>query len=174
MESIEEILTCQVCMERFNDTDKKPLFVSCGHTFCSKCLRFIYRKPNLKCPLDKKESKYESFNIVPTNYSVLGCLNTYLQSQGETKLEKKCEKHPSDSLKFYCQTDAQLICQTCLLESHLGPSHQVVSSDNYLIGDILKSELQKCLARLEEKRSQTTQMSYSIQAKIQSHIEIMA
>jgi hypothetical protein len=113
MESIEEILTCKICMERFNDEDKKPLFVPCGHTFCSRCLRFIYKRPNLRCPLDKKEHKVEAFTNIPINFSVLNCLHSQIQNNNEglklagdlKRKEKKCEKHPNDSLKFYCQTD---------------------------------------------------------------------
>ncbi len=77
MESgIEELLTCKVCMERYTDEDKKPLFLTCGHTFCSRCLRLIYKRKSLKCPLDKKESKYEDFGGIPTNFSVLNCLHS--------------------------------------------------------------------------------------------------
>lgn len=76
MESVDEILTCYICMEKYNDTDKKPLFISCGHTFCCKCIRFIFKKPTFRCPLDKKEHKYEAFTAIPTNFSVLNCFHS--------------------------------------------------------------------------------------------------
>ena len=129
MEGIEEILTCKICMEKFNDSEKKPLFIPCGHTFCSKCLRFIYKKPSLKCPLDKKDHKFEAFSLIPTNFSLLNCVHSVLDpmllsyksgSHHLLRSEKKCDKHPSESLKFYCETHDALICQICLLESHLG------------------------------------------------------
>ena len=120
MEGVEEILTCKVCMERFNDEDKKPLFIPCGHTFCSKCLRFIYKRPVLRCPLDKKEHKLDTFAAIPINFSVLNCLHS---GNHLSRSSKKCEKHPSEDLKFYCETDKMLICQNCLLAEHLGPQH---------------------------------------------------
>lgn len=73
---VEEILTCKVCMDKYNDSDKKPLFLNCGHTFCTRCLRLIYKRQALRCPLDKKEFKYESFVSIPTNFSVLNCLHS--------------------------------------------------------------------------------------------------
>ena len=111
MESLEDILTCKVCMEKYNDNDKKPLFLTCGHTFCSKCLRFIYKRPSLKCPLDKKDHKYETFTLIPTNFSVLNCLHSHEHNHiNPKKSEKKCQIHPTDSLKFYCLTHESLIC----------------------------------------------------------------
>ena len=71
MESIEEVLSCKVCMERMNNSDRKPLFLSCGHTFCSKCLRLMYHKPNIKCPMDKNQQKYDNFEKIPVNFSIL-------------------------------------------------------------------------------------------------------
>lgn len=100
MESIEELLTCKVCMEKYNDKEKKPLFLPCGHTFCQKCLKFIYKRRILLCPLDKKLHKFDLFSKVPTNYSVL---NTVPYAAGPSKrIEKKCLEHPKESLKLYC------------------------------------------------------------------------
>ena len=111
MESIEELLTCKVCMERFNDTDKKPLFLTCGHTFCSRCLRLLFKRAALKCPLDKALSKYETFAGIPTNFSVLNCLHSQEKLNGCVAVsDKKCKNHPGDSLKFYCETHDALIC----------------------------------------------------------------
>lgn len=76
MESLEEILTCSICIEIYNDTERKPLFLLCGHTFCAKCLRLVFQKPNLVCPLDKKIHKFDSFDKVPTNFSVLKVIHS--------------------------------------------------------------------------------------------------
>lgn len=56
---MEELLTCKVCMERYNEIDRKPLFLNCGHTFCAKCLKYLYKKDSMKCPLDKKNNKFQ-------------------------------------------------------------------------------------------------------------------
>ena len=114
--SVEELLSCKVCMDKYTDNDKKPLFLSCGHTFCSQCLRLMYKRQSVKCPLDKKESKYENFQAIPTNFSVLNCLHSNEQndvSNGAASLKftgKKCPSHESETLKFYCQTHDAIIC----------------------------------------------------------------
>ena len=61
MESLEELLTCKICMDKYNELERKPLFLPCGHTFCARCLRFVYKKKILICPMDKKHHKYEQF-----------------------------------------------------------------------------------------------------------------
>jgi hypothetical protein len=49
-----------------------------------------------------------------------------------TKSEKKCEKHPKESLKFYCTTHDAIICQECMLETHLGAGHDIVSAEKMI------------------------------------------
>ena len=115
MESVEEIITCKICMEHYNDSDKKPLFITCGHTFCSHCLRFIFKRSIVHCPLDKKQHKYDTFAAIPTNFSVLNCLHSYLLANSKSGNQsngfaKKCAQHPSENLKFYCENHEVLIC----------------------------------------------------------------
>lgn len=128
MEGTEELLTCKICMERYDDADKKPLFVPCGHTFCAKCLRFIYKHPHLKCPLDKKSHEFKNFALIPTNFSILNYLAS--QSQQDVRFVKRCQLHPKEAMKFFCEDEQALMCQDCFLESHLG--HKVVSSEGML------------------------------------------
>ena len=33
-----DFLTCEICTERFNITDRKPLSLNCGHTCCKACV----------------------------------------------------------------------------------------------------------------------------------------
>jgi hypothetical protein len=61
--------------------------------------------------MDKKHHKYESFTSIPTNFSIVGCLENAsssldLESESKNLLKRvrKCEKHPHETLKFYCKT----------------------------------------------------------------------
>ena len=38
MES-NEIGSCKVCFDLFDDKDHLPLLLGCGHTFCKQCLK---------------------------------------------------------------------------------------------------------------------------------------
>ena len=34
-----DLLDCEICLERFNNTDKKPLSLkNCGHSCCKECV----------------------------------------------------------------------------------------------------------------------------------------
>ena len=50
-------------------------------------------------------------------------------------------------MKFYCQKDKALICQECLLASHLG--HDVIASAPLLVGEAVQSKLEEGLTMLE-------------------------
>lgn len=58
---MENLLECNICLEKYNNKDKIPRILKCGHTFCTKCLKEITRVssslemnlPFVKCPLDK-------------------------------------------------------------------------------------------------------------------------
>ena len=40
-------MDCKICFEKYNDFDRKPNVLNCGHLFCVKCLNTL---PEQKCP----------------------------------------------------------------------------------------------------------------------------
>ena len=58
---MNNIIECNICMEQFNEKEKLPRVLRCGHTFCSFCLKELIRTriqineqtEYLECPLDK-------------------------------------------------------------------------------------------------------------------------
>jgi hypothetical protein len=57
---MENLLECSICLDKYNNKDKTPRILKCGHTFCSLCLKELSKVGNLenylpyiKCPLDK-------------------------------------------------------------------------------------------------------------------------
>ena len=36
---MDSIFECGVCFKQYNHSEKKPLSLPCGHTFCLECLR---------------------------------------------------------------------------------------------------------------------------------------
>ena len=55
---MENIVECNICMEKYDKKEKIPRILSCGHTFCTSCLQKIKEKNSsekqIKCPLDLK------------------------------------------------------------------------------------------------------------------------
>jgi hypothetical protein len=55
---MENLLECAICLIRYNNNNKIPRILRCGHTFCSNCLNELAKINNsipasIKCPIDK-------------------------------------------------------------------------------------------------------------------------
>ena len=112
---IEEHLFCKVCHEKYNESSNKPIIHSCGHTLCEFCTNKILKNDLVICPFCKVSSpisRNQKFNV---NYTVLEMV-----SSREKPFVQMCGEHKKEILKFYCKTHEKLICQECLLISHLG------------------------------------------------------
>ena len=40
----DDLLECKICFEAFNTTDRKPLVLPCGHTFCKVTISDLINK----------------------------------------------------------------------------------------------------------------------------------
>ncbi|KAB7501753.1 Tripartite motif-containing 13, partial [Armadillidium nasatum] len=87
---MEEITTCDICTSEFNNFEKIPKILPCGHTFCFTCIRKI-TIGNPSCPKCRAEVKV-SVNYLPTNQSILRSIDIY-------KSVKSSEKRISTSVK---------------------------------------------------------------------------
>ena len=38
-EEMKDLSTCCVCMEPYNDLERKPKFLRCHHTYCLQCIK---------------------------------------------------------------------------------------------------------------------------------------
>ena len=38
-ERIEDVLTCNICFDRYDEEVKIPLILKCGHTVCKECAK---------------------------------------------------------------------------------------------------------------------------------------
>lgn len=143
----EDLILCKICMNGFTENgEKKPMFLPCGHTFCLTCIRLMYKRPQIQCPVDKKSHRILNLSEgLQPNYAVIEMLGKHSSQKEDLQLsERKCDKHLREVLKFFCKTDETLICQECLIkEGHL--THEICSSEPYLLGDSLKSESTRCL-----------------------------
>ncbi len=39
IDDFEDLLTCSVCLENFDNEVRKPKFLSCHHTLCLECVK---------------------------------------------------------------------------------------------------------------------------------------
>lgn len=60
---------CGVCFTIFDDTQRRPRMLPCGHTFCSKCITKIIETMNITCPSCRVQHEAISADQFPINYS---------------------------------------------------------------------------------------------------------
>ena len=77
---MENIVECSICLEKYNKKDKLPRILSCGHTFCTSCIKKIKSKNtnenHIKCPIDLKIG-FETNNVeeIPINRIVVDLID---------------------------------------------------------------------------------------------------
>lgn len=109
-------LNCQICTNQYDDQVHIPIIVPCGHTFCKDCIKKMITANSIKkCPICKKACLTLNINELVPNYELISLITV-----AKRKIENSCESHPSENLNFFCSTCKALICQMCLLLSHIG------------------------------------------------------
>lgn len=70
---LEEMLTCGICLELFNNGGRMPKFLNCHHSLCLMCLKDLKTK-NVLCPTCRRKTKMKPSQTVDelfTNFYIL-------------------------------------------------------------------------------------------------------
>lgn len=114
MSCIEENLTCQICLMKFNENQNKPVtLVPCGHTYCCTCIeKFL---DNL-CPYDR-----QLFQSTVINWLVVGMISSRLQHDVNKNLSND---------QFNDQKNSSISYKTDIYSSPSLPIHHInISND---------------------------------------------
>ena len=118
-------MECPSCFELYNDGERCPRNLPCGHTYCEHCLnQILYIKKKIECPVCRSKL---SATIVPSQLS-----KNYIAAELACKqheIQKKlllCDEH-NEPMKFFCETCQVNICPGCILE-HSG--HKFVKQEH--------------------------------------------
>jgi hypothetical protein len=76
-------MNCQICLEAYNIANRLPKNLSCGHTFCDRCLKKIGSSYDIECPKCRKKSK----NNLPICYAIY----EYLLLENKADLDECCK-----------------------------------------------------------------------------------
>lgn len=76
-----KIPCCTVCQTRYNEEDRCPLLLQCGHGFCKECLSRMFSSSSsdtsLSCPRCRHVSVVgNSVHALRKNYAILGLLSS--------------------------------------------------------------------------------------------------
>lgn len=107
MPSLEETLTCPICLDLFDD----PRVLPCSHTFCGKCLHASsHHSSIITCPLCRYHFIKQA---LPINRIVLSLVEQHRQEKTGANITAKCYDCKSYSkLDVCCHCDT-LLCHRC-------------------------------------------------------------
>ena len=126
---------CSICFEGYNDKDKSPRLLSCGHSFCSRCLERLLRGNTIDCPKCRNPVAVPSgVRGLLKNFALLDIVNETAPKQHENtghtgthECEACDEKHPAT---FFCLDCKENMCKTAAQihkRSKLSRGHRVVT-----------------------------------------------
>ncbi|CAL5428157.1 unnamed protein product [Camellia sinensis] len=79
------VLSCSICQANYDDEQRPPLTLQCGHSFCKECLARIFSaspSTSLSCPECRRVSAVgNSVSALPKNFSVLALLQSNSSTQ---------------------------------------------------------------------------------------------
>ncbi|KAL8616756.1 hypothetical protein ACOMHN_017793 [Nucella lapillus] len=171
----EQFLRCQVCQERFHETERAPKSLPCNHTFCVPCLTQIFNHAQpqsrrhllwadesldgpLKCPTCRVEIFVSKNKIkdLPNDHRVVQMMD--FLSQAVTKTQNVCTKHERQPLNFFCKKCLLPVCRDCTVLDHKEQQgHQIVDVKQALsdrTGEFNQME-ELCRQTLERMKSRS-------------------
>ena len=116
-------MECPSCMEEFQESEKIPLNLECGHSYCKPCMERMLNEFNFrKCPECRQPITHKLEDLVP-NFAII----EIVQKKKEIpEYQKECEIHQGYFLDFQCKNCGVSLCRFCLTK-HSG--HLVVPID---------------------------------------------
>ena len=113
-------MECPSCYENFNENERVPRNLQCGHTFCERCLLQLQNSQNYSCPICRKQQIGFKAADLPKNYIALDLVQKQIEM---SKAANLCTIHTKEQLRFFCVTCSNLICPECIVD-HSG--HQFI------------------------------------------------
>lgn len=146
-------MECPVCLSGYNSETARPLFLSCGHTFCSSCISHLVQgQGTLVCPTC--QTTIQDAATLPTNFSLLdSCSRTGAEIEDVSEVSG-CLLHPDKKVKFHCVNCSLDFCSRCVT-LHSGDNHKIedlnLSVDRNL--DALLRKASDLESKLEEGKN---------------------
>ncbi|XP_018019369.1 uncharacterized protein LOC108675840 [Hyalella azteca] len=125
-------IECDVCNEKFDSGNHKPLRLTCDHTFCFSCITNLLKLPGTKnCPKCGKQVSQQIDQIL-VNYALIPSENTARPHAPSSLSEAPCLHH-GKALDYLCVDCMELVCFTCTRGTHV--THKIVVIDDQLKED---------------------------------------
>jgi hypothetical protein len=76
-------MNCQICLEGYNTANRIPKNLSCGHTFCDRCLKKVGTGIEIECPKCRQKSK--------NNLSICYAIYDHLLLEHKADIDECCK-----------------------------------------------------------------------------------
>ncbi|CAL4063491.1 unnamed protein product [Meganyctiphanes norvegica] len=117
-------IECEICLNYFDEKERRPKNLQCGHTFCLACMETSFAKGNPLCSLCRTPHNAETIDNIPFNFRLEELIRKkYKQSQSEIEEDEgfshgNCLQHERNRNYFLCQTHNVYVCAECMLDEH--------------------------------------------------------
>ena len=127
---------CSICLEGYNDKEKCPRMLRCGHSFCSRCLERLLRGNTINCPKCRNPVAVPSgVHGLSKNFLLLDILNETAPKQhaestghvGSHECETCPEKHPAMFICLDCKENMCKIAAQFHTRNKASHYHRVVT-----------------------------------------------
>ncbi|XP_041356491.1 E3 ubiquitin/ISG15 ligase TRIM25-like isoform X2 [Gigantopelta aegis] len=134
----DEFVTCEICLEYFDDQDKSPRILPCFHSFCCRCLESIWEKSpaGVRCPNCRQVWPVQK-NIPGTfpQNKVLRNLTEYVNMKSKLD-EIMCNECPDSAMATVrcldCLENMCDRCTTCHKKFVMSKLHRTVLIAEYM------------------------------------------
>jgi len=96
----EDLITCHVCLLRFNEANQKPKFLDCHHYFCIKCIQSFSETTSIECPTCRHITRLDNRQVkdLRTNNIVLRLVSIATDRAQEVIEQNKIKQkiHPTE------------------------------------------------------------------------------
>ena len=167
-----KFLTCSICDEPYDDNTHQAKFLSCHHTFCSRCLTEVSKRQDnpgvIPCPICRHYTQIPVSGITGLQRNFYIDDMTKISKTTAKYTENNCCKHDS-KLLFFCETCKKAICRDCtVLDHNISTGHVIVD-----ISEAEVSHRQILLQQMNEQRISLTQIQSNME-KLQLEMALLA
>lgn len=134
-----EPFSCKICYERYNESDRKPKIMPCGHTVCEKCTSDLFKVRLCKCPWCSKPVDMLSLK---DNFEVLDAM--------------------SAQIRFWCENCQSVASQTCM------DNHSFSSLEKVLIAKNISSTQESFTKKAEKEKILLTEMKNTLKRTLEA------
>ncbi|EFX82378.1 hypothetical protein DAPPUDRAFT_302628 [Daphnia pulex] len=78
VETLEELVTCNICLNQYDEEIRKPKFLQCSHTICLECFQATRQEDTVTCPFCRQRTLKDNGDdeewVLPNNQYALEIL----------------------------------------------------------------------------------------------------